>query len=339
MADLDYGTLAQLTQPRMMENAPMGAGAMAGMMYGQDRNRHEQALEGASAMAMLKAKMDAMKAEEYARGAPGRNATIDVGNAMAQGQLTGLPTNLDTQDTEFKSKNLDARNKLQGEIRQALGNYASRWVSATDDEKQNLLDEIEADGNGEFNGKKLRSMPKPLLDKLMADIDKTHPSPQVGKERIAQMGVDKAKYTADTAAAARVKAAEIAANIQKMIADKKIAHMIPEPNRVIFEEIRAKLGLDAAAQWYNDTQLAKESARAGNARQNIDINPSDPDNPVTPRPIERPKSVPLPAGMNRGTGPTKVPPGAIIQKQRADGTWIFKTNNGIVDENGKPTKE
>src|SRR4051812_40664067 len=93
----DYFSLARLEQPEMMPNAPMGAGALAGMMYGQDKARQDNALQGANGLAQIRAMLEQQKAQETMAGAPGRMAGVEFDNTMAQGRLGTLPDALSAQ--------------------------------------------------------------------------------------------------------------------------------------------------------------------------------------------------------------------------------------------------
>lgn len=83
----DYLGVANAARPQMMPSAPLGAGGVAGMMYGQDQRRHDELLQQAAAQAEMEAQRKAMEAEEFSLARPGRLAGINLKNAISQDSL------------------------------------------------------------------------------------------------------------------------------------------------------------------------------------------------------------------------------------------------------------
>ena len=67
----DFTSLANAARPQMMGNAPS---PIAGALYGRQLGNYENFLAQAAEEAKVNAAMQAMKAEEFALGSPGRSA-------------------------------------------------------------------------------------------------------------------------------------------------------------------------------------------------------------------------------------------------------------------------
>lgn len=132
----DYMQLAQLMAPKMMGNAPMGAGAMAGLDFAQQRNEQRTFLDKAAQMAELKAKMESQKAEQMAADAP--------------------------------VKAMERQKKLLELSFASIGPYSNAWDAAkSPQEKQVILDEISNDPNvPEGFRQKFKGAPTEKVDSL-----------------------------------------------------------------------------------------------------------------------------------------------------------------------------
>ncbi len=88
----DYQSLANIAAPRMMPEAPLGAGAIAGWMYGGDVARQDDLIRKAASLAELDAQLKRQSATETMAGAPGRMDTIGLGNLEASAKLDAFKT-------------------------------------------------------------------------------------------------------------------------------------------------------------------------------------------------------------------------------------------------------
>lgn len=88
----DYQSLAQIAAPKMMPEAPLGAGAIAGWMYGGDAARQDDLIRKAASLAELDAQLKRQAGAETMAGAPGRMDTIGLGNLEAAAKLNAFKT-------------------------------------------------------------------------------------------------------------------------------------------------------------------------------------------------------------------------------------------------------
>ncbi len=132
----EYMQLAQLMAPKMMGNAPMGAGAMAGLDFANQRNQQQTFLDKAAQMAELKAKMEAQKANDMAADAP--------------------------------LKAMERQKKMLEMTFASIGPYSNAWDAAkSPQEKQTILDEISNDPNvPEGFRQKIKGAPSDKVDSL-----------------------------------------------------------------------------------------------------------------------------------------------------------------------------
>ena len=338
---LDYGTLAQLMKPEMMPNAPIGAGGMAGQMYYQDKSRQDEALRQAASLAQLNAQQEAMKAEEFSRAQPGRLANIDTENALAQGKLGTVPDLLSRQGTEAKTGAMKASEDQKEVLRKQLEPYANDWANTSDPEvKKSILQQMKRDGITQLGNKNIDDVDPEKLDPIMQMIRsrQINTPAQVQKMDIEKSKEASAERRAEIAAKAKVDVQKMANAMKEQLQKAGLLAKLQDPNRVIFEELRKSVGDVQASVWYNDTRLAEAQARAGNQKQQIDIDIPAGSGART-RPPEKPKAVapPLP---NTPSIPTEKPPaGAFAKKVTASGRTIYMTKDGPVDAQGKPTED
>lgn len=165
MAD-DYFSLARLEQPQMMPEAPMGAGALAGMMYGQDKARQDQALQGAQSLAQIRAMLEQQAASENMAGATGRMADITRGNAMSIANLGNLNNDISTQADTSASKSKQAE---IAKLAPFAMNYDPKDMSNQD--KRDFIDDMAKQGVTHIGKRKLSDLKDDDLDKFDAIME------------------------------------------------------------------------------------------------------------------------------------------------------------------------
>lgn len=292
-----YSTLANIAQPRMMGDYPIGNGAGAAIDYRQQQDRYNNLLQKATSLADLQAKMKASQAEEYSRGAPGRAANIDTDVALAQGRQGTLPSMLSAQSDTAQAGATSAYNSKVEEAKRTLAPYANKSVQK-DSNIDDIIDEMKGDGVTKIGNKNLDDIPKEQLKRMLSASRESmvNTPTQAGKEQLENMKDQTWLSREDIRAKARIGAAQIAAQVHAEVAKMSQANRPPDPNRVIFDRIKDEYGLPAASEWYNATVNAQAYARAGAQPQRLDFNPGalGPDSPVTPRPIAVPKAPAVP---------------------------------------------
>jgi len=163
---MDYGTLAQASRPQMMPDAPFGAGAVAGQMYGMDSVRHDNFLAQAANQAKVQAQMDAMKAEELALGQPGRLSELRTKNAMAA----------DTEaDYNAHGKADKDQKRMMEQLKQADGLLVAISQAKDDNEVASILDNSEYYGGSKVGNKDLKALPPAVVKKIAEAYNKAKP--------------------------------------------------------------------------------------------------------------------------------------------------------------------
>jgi hypothetical protein len=343
---VNYGTLAQLSAPQMMPNAPMGAGATAGQMYYQDKARQEAALNQAGGLAALDAQMRSGAAGEYNAGAPGRMADIQTQNALAQGRSGDLPHMLTKQSEEAKAgANTATAQRIQSEIAK-LSPYSDLWAAAkTPEERAAVVNQIKQKEGGKIGDRHIDEIPPEKLDQLMTVVRRSAVNTP---KHAQQMEVEDVRYKREIEkftllAEARKEVARTAASWhEKIIASGK---KMEDPNRFVFyklmENAKSEPERQAAVEWYQNSQLEVAKARAGNQPQQNDIKFPE-GSPIQARPPIQPQAVPPPGTLgSQGTPPSisqsapaapKAPPQAItkykqlIQQANGDKALIERIN-------------
>lgn len=135
---VDFATLAQLSKPQMMPNAPS---PIAGLMYGQDMARNDQALAGATQQAELNARMEAMKAEEAAMGQPGRLADINLKNASSQDNLDAYSQGGMGRDLAFGGMENKALEQ-EAQLKKILAPYFNALGGKDEDKARTAYEEL-----------------------------------------------------------------------------------------------------------------------------------------------------------------------------------------------------
>lgn len=336
---MNYGDLARLSQPQMMPNAPMGAGAMAGGMYFADKARQDQALQQAQGLAQMDAEMKARAADEYSRAGVGRDADINVSNAMAKGREEGIPSMVGTQADTIETKAIGAKSaKAQAMIEQ-VSPFADQWIGAKSDwDRANIIEDMRKAGINKLGNKPIDEISMNQMDEAMKRVSAA--ATNTPKHR---QDIDKINATGSEAyrrevlkAASREKVAQLAAQIKEEVMKRKDAKTLADPNRVVFNELLARgTPLEEASAWYQSVQNTQATAKAGNSPQQLDINPDmsgvNPRNPQTPAPpafpagargpmtppAAAPPAPPLGGGPAAPTAPMAAKPPKAVSKDEA----------------------
>lgn len=157
----DYFSLARLEDPQMMPAAPRGAGAIAGLMYGRDKARQDQALQGAAGLAQMRALMEQQADTENMAGAPGRMAGIDYSNQMAAGKLANINNDLSTQSDLSKTAQIKAE-------MQKVAPYAMNYdpTDMSNQDKRDFIKSLQDQGITKIGKKNLSDLSDDDLDKF-----------------------------------------------------------------------------------------------------------------------------------------------------------------------------
>jgi hypothetical protein len=159
--------MMQMTRPQMMPNAPS---VFAADTFGGDARQHQQMIQQALALAQMRAKMDAQKADEFGAAAPGRMAEIGLGNMKAQGALADGQTAVDTQTQETKNKFDKSKiEEIQNELKK-MEPWANAWDLTKSEEEKNNLHHLMAERGVTFGTKDVSKMTMPEVDAMMKNI-------------------------------------------------------------------------------------------------------------------------------------------------------------------------
>lgn len=295
---MNYGTLAQLSRPQMMPAAPDGAGPQAGWMYGMDSARHDQALARAAQMAQMDAAMRAQQAEEFSLAGPGRVANIQAGNILAEGNLQDAPNRaaLGQLDTQAKTGRLN-REMIEAE-KKKLEKYAARYLNSDAEGKQEIVQEMEADGVKVGRRTPTEIAQAGRMDQLMQSVMKgaVH-TPEFEQKRLLEKDkADAAERRTRITTEAKKWVAERSGQLRAQLQKEK-PNRLEDPNRVIFYKLMGEANGDpekekAASEWYQSVSIAPQAARAANQPQQFDINPQEgtatPRQPQVPAPVKPP---------------------------------------------------
>lgn len=325
-------------------------GPMQGFEYARDRQRQQEMMDRATKLAELDAMMRAQRAGEYERGAPGRNATIDVANQTAQGTLGNMPATL----AEMRNKALAGEAKSKEDLRQQLlastYRYATEWNSAKDKEtKQYILDRMEKDGVT-FGKKKPSEVPVEEMDKIM----KMHFGSQVDTPAQAQaiqkqdtIGGYKLGAAGITGIAGIEKAKIAAAAVvdrAKLMAQNKLdtAKPLEEGFHVLRDTYIAsgmtKMEAESEAlKWYQKAVMEVESAKAGNQPSRIDLKPQ-PGMPFDIRKPQQPQPTPMPVPVPRKPMPSTGPYDTRAQEDQQAAADEQQAAEGPQPQKKKPTE-
>lgn len=215
-----YQNLINLTTPRMMPEAPVGAGGMAGAMYGSDQARQDDIIRRATQLAQLDAQMRAEQAGEFSQLGPARQAEIAVKNAMAQNTQANLPSITGAATADYQTKALTAgTNKNQAEI-DKLKPYAREWNAAKTDEEKEAIRQDMVQSIGKIGTRNLADVP---LDRLDETMKRTFQSEvmtpkQAGQERIENLKGGVKLGVAEITGNARTDSASILAAARERVA-------------------------------------------------------------------------------------------------------------------------
>jgi hypothetical protein len=319
MANDDFFSLAQLEQPQMMPSAPSGGGALAGLMYGQDKARQDKALQGATNLAQLNAMLQQQHASEDMAGAPGRMDTIQRGNLMAAGGLANAPTDVDTGASKSRAENIKAH-------LDALTPYAMGYRDTmTNDDFNSLRDSMKAGGITKIGNKNLDDVSDEQLEKVLKDtknyaVNTPKHLQEMEKEGLIVQGwQDRNAVTGNSREEVARITQEGRIKTQEMRDKAKIDAVklteMSKSGRLNMGQYRAQLyqraeqGDDYAREVLMrlDTQdLAKAAAQAQNSGAHVDVKEGAAD--LAPPVI--PKAPPFPQRPGAGAPPPPANPGA-----------------------------
>ncbi len=354
---MDYGQLAQLMQPQMMPNAPVGAGGMAGQMYYQDKARQDQALEGAGGLAQLNAIMQMMDAQEKAAGQPGRMADINTNTALSQGRNQTLPNLLSIQKNEAETKDLGSQQTRREAILNQVNPYANLWSEAKDDDsKRAVLDMMKSSGVTKIGSRNIDEIELPMMDKLMgmARSKQINTPAQVGKERVETLKGDNSYSREVLKQQGAIERAQIRAAAAKYHDDNlaKNATVSKKWEEEYYKKVAAGENTPRDDEIYRIMMINKNSvaaARAGNQAPTIDsskmggiLKP-----PVTPGVASMPKGQAKSAeeeasptskeadeGYKVDLSKMTVSKGGktqrILQKKVVDGKTLYRLEDGTI---------
>lgn len=165
----DFQNLAQIATPRMMPNAPIGAGFTAGYDYNQQQQRQQGYLDQAANSASVKARMDAMEAEEKTAGHQGRLDDLALKGTMSQDALADSDTSVQAARAERKNKVGKAEvENMKNEIGK-LSPYLNAWEKADPDQKVQFLQIMKEQG-AKFGNTVIGDLPIEKADMLMKSL-------------------------------------------------------------------------------------------------------------------------------------------------------------------------
>lgn len=329
----DYGNLAQLTAPRMMGHAPS---PMAGLLYGQDMVRNDQALKQAAGLAQMDAMQKAAAAGEWQRGAPGREALQDVTNSMAVNKRANLGTILNQQDDDIAAGGVDSRRKrLQAELKK-FEPYADQWVNSdSDDHKQGIRRMMDRDSVILPNGKRASDLSNEQLDRIFKSIRKAEVNTAKHEADMEKEGLKAKKATdvANIAAASRAKASELTREMAMKRIEAMKANRPFKLDEEMWNAVLRNNGGDYAKtiDWFKSNDLIKEQVRVGLAEQPLDLRTDPQSGAVTgvaPRAMPPVRAVPAPQDRPK---PQMVEPQPPMDEGSPRGE-----SSGLVDKQGRP---
>lgn len=336
---MNYGDLARLSAPQMMPNAPMGAGAMAGGMYFADKARQDQALQGASGLAQMDAEMKARAADEYSRAGVGRDADINVANALAKGREEGIPSMVGTQADTIETKAIGAKSaKAQAMIEQ-VSPFAEQWMAAKSDwDRAGIIDDMRKAGINKIGPKAIDEISMNQMDEVMKRVSQAAVNTPKHRQKLDEINAtgEQAYKREQLKAQTRLKVEQMAEDIKRELSDKKILNTLPDPNRVVFNTmLKRGVPLEDASAWYQSVQNTQAAAKAGNGPQQLDLSPDmsgvSPRNPQTPAPpafpagargpmpppAAAPAAPPLGGGPQAASAPMAAKPPKAVAKEEA----------------------
>ncbi len=261
----DYFSLAQLTRPQMMPNAPIGGGAMAGLQFGKDANRQDEFIRQAASLAQLDAMMKAQAAEENMAGAPGRMDDIQTKNALAAGKRRTLPSLLSSQQDEATAgADMSKAKTIQAEMGK-LAEYSDQWDAATSAEDRASIKADMAAKLGTIGPRRIpiTSIPDDRFDEMMSRVRRAreHSVKQAQSlEKVEQQNQGKLDV-AEVSAAARERAAEIGARARQEAAKAAASGKTLKWKEQAFEQIKTQVGFAAASDWLVRTEIEIAKAR------------------------------------------------------------------------------
>lgn len=321
----NFSSLAQLAQPQMMPNTPLGAPS-ALYQYNQDKSRQDSFIQQAASLAQQDAAMRASAADEYGRGAPGRNATIDTNNQMAMGKQGSLPDLLSAQSDTAKAGAIKASAAKQAAEQEKLEPWATKAFQKGAN-ISDIIDDMKSSGITKIGARDIDSVPPEKIQELLKNIhlSQVNSVSQSQKEQLETMKEVAAQERETTRAKAKIEAAGIAAKMRETIAKTNAENRPPDPTRVIFQEIEKKLGLRAATDWYEDEKIRVATAAAGSKQDVMHIDKGTlAGTGVTTSTPPAPASSPLPPGMGSPSpgavqprGPATPPPPRVASKAEA----------------------
>jgi hypothetical protein len=322
----------------MRGNAPLGAGATAGVEYDQDRQRHIQALGGAGQLAQLDLQNQSTGSQEYQAGSPGRLADIAVNNQMAAGRQGQVGDLLSTQENTIKSGAIKAdTERIKSELAK-LNEFADEWAQADSSSKETIKEKM-ADMGIKIGTRSMREIPTEKLDQLMKvnREARVNTPTQVGKEQVekikGQNQVNKAtiqgEYSLDRQSMVnegKAKADQIRIQIKKEeLAGRKEtksqweAAQLRDMAAGTMTELQKEVWMH-----YQAKELEEARAKAANAGPQLNLPNSK---ILTPPTTPKPQTIPGPTQPAVSVPGVMQPPKGAIQKPVVD----TKTWKAIVD--------
>lgn len=231
----DFFDLARLSQPQMTPEAPIGLGGFGGFKYFQDKSRQDDALQGASGLAQLRAQLEQSKAGETNAGAPGRMADILLGNMKSQDALGDSGTILESDRTARKAKLGGDQVKLMQEEINKIGSYLNMWDRAPNEEKPGILAQMKAAG-ARFGKTDIGSLPPDEAEKLMNSLRRAQVrTPGYAQKEMEVQGKENvAKIAAESRGNIQVSRERLALALKKMGINSM------EGNKSAYEQIQRK---------------------------------------------------------------------------------------------------
>jgi hypothetical protein len=313
----DFFSLAQLEQPTMMPNAPSGGGALAGLMYGQDKARQDRALEGANGLAQLNAMLQQQHASEDMAGAPGRMDTIKRGNLMAAGGLANAPTDVDTGAATSRNANVKAH-------LEALAPYAMNYRDTmSQGDFSDLRDRMKGGGISKIGNKNLDDVSDEQLEKVLKDtknyfVNNPKHLQEMDKQQLVNEGWDQ-RYTTQGNSRENVANINQTANITrqqmrdkakieatKIMADVQAGKLNPgQYKTMLMEKIRGgDLYSELVLNHIEAMELARPAAISINSGPHLEVGKDGADlaPPAVPKPPPFPRPTSVPGGAPAAPG-------------------------------------
>lgn len=326
MAD-DFFDLARLAKPTMMPNAPIGAGFSSGVDYNQQQQRFDSAMGQATGLAELRAKMEAMDAEEKSMGAPGRRAKIGLGNLEAEDALADSGTILEGNRQERKNKVDKGKIAEMKASIEKLEPLLNGWDKATSAEK--ILRKQQAKDMGAVFGKtKLGELDDATFENTMSSLWKAHVMDKRYAEKEMEQIQGKQKPAETRADAAKSIAADknkLAIILKRMGIDASSAKFSLENVVAPIAQKYAKGGTltedeDNLLSYYTKLKTFGTEGRVATAKPTVGVV----NGRVTQTPAVAPEQPTLPKKEPKEEETTVLPNG-LTQKQWESAVQKYKT--------------